>query len=192
MTEVPPMSLADEIRVRDATTDDAREVARVHVDAWRVAYAGIIPDSLLASHSVSERAAGGDAWLRASVDERPTDGGEGPSHRLVVAEVAGNVIGWAAFGQGRDPGTRVEGELAGLYVDPAFWSRGVGRSLVDAVVDDLTRRGNKSAYVWVLRKNLPAIRFYTRLGWQLDGGEKILAIEGASSLEEDRLRRDLG
>lgn len=177
--------------VRAATLADAAEVARIHVDAWRVAYAGIIPDLVLSSLSISEREAGWVRWLDASLVGKPTDGITGPSHRLIVAEADRGVVGWAAFGEGRDAASRDEGELAGLYVDPSAWGHGVGSALMDAVVEDLSGRTYASAILWVLGDNDRAIRFYETRGWLPDGGEKRVHVGGRADVLEIRLRRRL-
>jgi hypothetical protein len=39
------------MEIRRATTDDAGSLARVHVDAWRAAYRGLVPDERLANLS---------------------------------------------------------------------------------------------------------------------------------------------
>jgi hypothetical protein len=43
------------VTVRAATLADAEGIARVHVDAWRWAYRGDVPDAFLAALSVAER-----------------------------------------------------------------------------------------------------------------------------------------
>lgn len=43
-------------RIRRAIGDNAPAIARVHVDGWRAAYAGLMPVEMLAGLSVEERA----------------------------------------------------------------------------------------------------------------------------------------
>lgn len=174
--------------VRPATVSDAHGVARVHVAGWQAAYAGIIPDHVLSALSVQERSTGWRQWITASLAGEPTDGKVGQSHRLLVAESGGEVVGWAAFGRGRDEGSDREGELAGLYVDPDVWARGVGTALMRRVTEDLVKDGYTSAYLWVLSENVPAKRFYAQRGWESDCGLKQVEIGGTTILMEDRLR----
>ena len=51
---------------------------------------------------------------------------------VLVAEVGGEVAGFAAL---------VGGELDGLFVEPARWREGIGRSLVEAALQEARRRG---------------------------------------------------
>lgn len=50
-----------DLAVREAGIGDVEAIAAVHVDAWRVAYRGQIPDAYLAALGKSERAR---AWLQ--------------------------------------------------------------------------------------------------------------------------------
>ncbi len=67
------------IRTRRADPSDAGAIARVHVDTWRTAYAGILPAAFLAGLSFAEREA---MWSQALTADRPTT-------CMVVAETDG-------------------------------------------------------------------------------------------------------
>jgi hypothetical protein len=45
------------VSIAAASTTDCRAVAQIHVDAWRVAYDGIVPSDYLAALSVDQREA---------------------------------------------------------------------------------------------------------------------------------------
>ena len=53
----------------------------------------------------------------------------GPASELFVAELDGDVVGFANVGESRDEAG--EGELYTIYVDPSCWGRGVGRALME-------------------------------------------------------------
>ena len=42
------MRLSDDIKIRSAQSKDAVEIARIHVEAWRDAYAALLPPEYLA------------------------------------------------------------------------------------------------------------------------------------------------
>lgn len=156
--------------VRPATVDDSRRVAEIHVSGWRAAYRGQMPDSLLDSLSVDERAEKRRQWL-----SKPMS----PEHRTWVAEDDAGVVAFANTAASRDadaaPGT---GELLALYADPARWGTGAGRALVCHVVDDLTGRGASAITLWVLDANVRARRFYGIAGFRADGGVKTAPFGG--------------
>ncbi|CAN5243268.1 GNAT family N-acetyltransferase [soil metagenome] len=163
----------------------------VHVDSWRAAYQGLVSSDTLDALRVDERAEGWDRWIASSLAGGPTDGGSGSSHRLLVAIADGHPVGWASLGAGRDEGMDHLGELAGLYVHPDYWSRQVGHALIVRVEQELLSAGRDSAYLWVLRGNDRAIRFYEQHGWHADGSEKVADAGGARGLSELRHFRTL-
>ncbi|MGV8881187.1 MAG: GNAT family N-acetyltransferase [Rhodoglobus sp.] len=180
-----------EFLVRAARTDDASGVARVHVDGWRAAYRGLLPDSVLDGLRVEDRAVRWSRWIAASDVGTRNDPGVSEGHRMLVAEVDGHVVGWATLGPGRDEGMADHGELAGLYVHPDHWSLGIGFALITQVETELRASGITEAYVWVLRGNDRAIRFYEQCGWRSDGGTKVGSAGGVDDLQEERHWRNL-
>ena len=141
-----------------------------------------------------ESFATGPMWagfIARSLQGLPPQGYDEPPHRLLVAEDDDRILGWAAFGPGRDDGQSHRGELAGLYAHPSVWSRGVGHVLIACVDEELRAQGFADAYLWVLAGNERAIGFYERHGWIADGGEKFGDAGGATGLHELRHVRAL-
>ena len=56
-----------EPRIRDATPEDAQGVAVVHVEAWRAAYVGLLPASVLDDQDIGRRSAMWTRWIAASL-----------------------------------------------------------------------------------------------------------------------------
>lgn len=132
----------------------------MHVRAWRAAYAGILPDELLAALSVERRTA---SWrdLLARADQV-----------TLLVEEGGSIAGFCSLSAG---------EVTALYVDPARWRHGLGGTLLR---EALTAAGeDRDPVVWVLRANEAAIRFYEQFGFVLDGAEKRVPVgpEGAQA-----------
>jgi GNAT superfamily N-acetyltransferase len=156
------------VAVRSARDEDARGVAEVHVASWRAAYAGLLPDVVLAGLSVEARTAG---WLRLLADDR---------HQVVVAESEGRVIGFGHVGPARDADLGpTTGQLITLYVGPEWWGTGVGRAVHDAALERLSRRGIDRVVLWVLSTNRRARRFYEHLGWERDVVLRVQQFGGA-------------
>tara|TARA_R110002051_G_scaffold309285_1_gene381775 strand:- start:1793 stop:2338 length:546 start_codon:yes stop_codon:yes gene_type:complete len=177
------------VQLRPAQLNDARDIAVVHVDAWRAAYEGLLPPEMLDALRTEGRAARWSRWIESSLSGNPTDGTHGPSHRLLLAEVDGRAAGWATFGGGRDDGMTHLGELAGLYVHPDYWSQKIGHALLERVDQELRAEGWNQAYLWVLRGNARAIRFYEEHGWHADGDEKVVDVGGTQLHELRHLRQ---
>jgi GNAT superfamily N-acetyltransferase len=162
--------------IRVATPPDAEQIADIHVQAWRWAYRGKVPDTFLASLSVSDRV---DTW-RATLDEPD-------SSRVWVAEAGGDIVGFASAGACRDedvdPAT---GEVYAIYIEPSRVGSGLGRGLFETATSWLRPRF-QCATLWVLASNSRARRFYEKAGWAPDGSTKVDPREGFS-LNEVRYR----
>ncbi len=80
-------------------------------------------------------------------------------------------------------------ELYALYVHPAWWSTGTGRTLMDRVLARTARAGHSCITLWVLQDNARARRFYERAGFAADGTSNIL--DRLGGVTEIRYRRPL-
>lgn len=152
--------------IREALLGDERQIAEVHIAAWRGGYAGLMPDDFLASLSVDVRT---ERWRRALADHTRR------THDLVAADPdTGEILGVATLGPSRDEdASATTGELWAINLAPAHWGRGVGTALLDAAVERLCAAGFDRATLWVVDGNLRARRFYERRGWQPDGATKV-------------------
>lgn len=172
------------MRVRRAVLDDAGRVAEIHVLAWQSAYRGLLPQPLLDGLRPADRVPRWTATLR---------GAEWPGRGTILAEDAGEVIGFVDLRPTRDddqdPGA--VGEIAAFYVLPTAWGQGVGRHLMAAAVRTLGAAGYAAATLWVLGTNARAIGFYTHQGWAADGAARDVEVGGAA-IRDLRYRRELG
>lgn len=142
------------VNIRKAVVDDASAIATVHVAAWKEAYRGIVADDVLDNLSIQRRT---EQWVNSLSDETH------PYHLAFVAEVNGQVVGFSNCGLPQIKDTGFEGELFAIYILKAAHKIGIGRQLVQSVVNELRDTGSKSMMVWVLKDN-PARGFYERLG----------------------------
>ena len=165
--------MSNVITLRSATPDDAPAIARIHVETWRHAYRGIIPDAHLAALSIEKRSAG---WAQ-NIQKAPD--------ATLIAERDGTVAGWISFGSCRDEGETAQAELYAIYIDPRHQRAGIGRTLTRAAERRLAERLPQAARItlWVLERNHAARAFYASLGYQPDGVSKIELIGGAPFVE---------
>jgi len=146
------------VTIRAADQKDATAIARVHIDSWRTAYRGLVPDAYLAQISYEESEG---TWRRILC--------EGDDKRLLVAEMDDvGVVGFALGGRGRtgDPvDPAYEGELWGIHILAEHRRQGIGRMLVREVARWLATQGMHSMFVWFLH-DAAAPHFYRALGGQ--------------------------
>lgn len=165
--------------LRAAEPEDAMAVARVHVRSWQVVYQNVIPKHYLDQLRPEDRAFRYDF---ANLD---------PQKPQTEVAVEGGVIqGFATTSPSRDPDLRDDGELCALYVNPEYWGRGIGLTLVSLARNRLLGLGFKEAHSWVLVGNIRADRFYRIDQWVPDGLQRTDSVCGLS-VDEIRYRRKL-
>ena len=79
--------------------------------------------------------------------------------QVIVAELEGEIAGFAAV---------VGGELDGLFVEPDLWGHGIGRLLVDAATHEAQRRGLALTVI----ANPRARRVYESCGFTFEAEEQ--------------------
>jgi len=169
------------MELRPAVPDDALAVARVHVRAWQVGYRGLLPAEYLDSLRAEDRTA------------RYTFGrADGPRTTVAIerSETESGALRGIDRGELVGFATIHGAELCALHVDPAVWSRGVGRALIAQARADLAAAGVTEAHLWVLAGNTRAERFYQRDGWTTDGTRRSDTVWGAV-VDEIAYRRRL-
>ncbi len=139
--------------VRAARLADAPEIARVHVETWRAAYPGIVPEDYLVSLTEPRQTALWEASIR---------GTRGADTVLVAESAEGaGIVGFGNCGRARHGGAM--GEVFTLYVAGDWQGRGIGRSLLGRLFHTLHGHDLNEATIWVLSAN-PARFFYEAMG----------------------------
>ena len=147
--------------VESASPEDAAGIAHVYVEAWRSAYAGILPDPVLVGMSPLRQARQWHHRIRQS--GRP---GRSPEAVFVAKLENGDIIGFGNSGYSRDQDLSYAAEVYTLYVDPDYLDHGVGRALLTTLFSNLVLSGHKSALIWALADN-PYRHFYSAMGGQI-------------------------
>ncbi len=164
--------------LRLATPDDAEGIERVRVAGWKTAYRGVISGAFLDALVVDTR-----RRRRALTD------GNATRTQLVAVDDRSHVVGWTGGGPSRDldcdPDT--VGEVYACYVDPGRWRAGVGRTLMERAVSDLSAAGFAEITLWVLKANTRARQFYEAMGFVADGSARSFYAGGP--VPEVRYRR---
>ena len=173
----------DRVQIRRADVVDALRIADLHVQSWKVAYRGLLPQDLLDGLDPQQRV---PRW------EATIDRSTWPERGTLVAEEADRLVGFANICPTRDDDQDPAsvGEVASFYVSPDVWGQGVGRALMEASCEALIAAGFLTASLWVLDTNARAIGFYQALGWRDDGAVKN-DIMGGAPIRDLRYRRTL-
>lgn len=163
------------MQIRFADPEDAKAVGEIHVEAWRAAYAGILPEAFLAALTVSSRQA---LWEQVLAEKQGD---------LQVAMAGDRMLGWIHTGPCRDTGAAPEeAEIRAFYVSPAVWSKGIGRELWVSARKHLLQQGHRQCHLWVLAQNARAIDFYKAAGFEWDKSPAKTMALGGSKVDEMR------
>ncbi|SDX73775.1 Ribosomal protein S18 acetylase RimI [Collimonas sp. OK242] len=150
-------NIVGDVVIRRATVADAGVIAAVRIDSWRTTYRGIIPDDYLDGMKIEDSAAIWSRILSATSN----------AANVFVAEVDGEVLGFAAGMTLAQAKLGFDSELTAIYLEPSVQRAGIGRKLVAHVAAALASAGANNMLVWVLADNRPARQFYEMLGAEL-------------------------
>lgn len=141
------------IKIREAKFGDEAQLAKVHIQAWQEAYAGLVPQNYL-DQLPSEQQERTDMWKSLIAN---------PKRWAWVAEGPKGIVGFVLFGPPRDENRDEHIELGAIYLLASEKSKKIGFSLLSAGFNKMRDLGYKKAYCWVLENN-PTIKFYERTG----------------------------
>jgi L-amino acid N-acyltransferase YncA len=137
--------------IRDAETGDVEAITAIQnafIGSAAIEWTNV-------EYSVDERR----AWLESQ---------RAAGYPVLVAVRAGEVVGWASFGEFRDaarwPGYRLTVEHT-IHVRHDQWGRGVGRKLIDALVERATALGFHVMVAAIDGENAASLLFHQRVGF---------------------------
>jgi ribosomal protein S18 acetylase RimI-like enzyme len=153
---------------RPALPADAKAIAALHAQSWRVTYRGVLSDAYLDGDIAVER--------RLLWEERLSNP---PANQyIVVVEDGGHIVGFACAYADHDEecGTLLEN----LHVDPNLKGKGVGTMLMADVAQwSVSVAPAAGMHLFVVEQNVPARGFYERLGGVVNGDEMWHAPDGS-------------
>lgn len=165
--------------IRYATHNDAAALGEIHASSWKIAYKNIVPDEILDNITIEKR--------KKFFEKALTEGWE--EDAIIYKDKV--AVGLICIGKCRDEDkTPYTGEIWGIYLHPNYWNRGIGKELMRWGLNELKLRNYKDVTLWVLEDNLPARKFYERMGFKHDGTIKEINI--GKTLKEYRYVKIIG
>ena len=162
--------------IRKLTMADLDDIAQLHVQAWRDAYQGIVPQDFLDTLDPAARRKNWENGLAAH--------GEDVRYGTLLARMRGQAVGFISYGPARDKKAPFKDEIYALNIIGAHWGQGVGYSLFSHVRANFRARGAAGTYLWVLKANDRARNAYQRWGGA-EQPQMVKTIEvGGATLEE--------
>jgi ribosomal protein S18 acetylase RimI-like enzyme len=162
------------IEYRLAAPSDAEAIAALHARSWRESYRGSFHDAFLDGDLLGERLR---VWRERLV--RPPD-----NQFVQLAAEGTNLLGFVCAYGAQDP--RWGSFIDNLHVAHASKRNGIGSSLMRQAGAWLASRyPDLGIHLFVLEVNLPARRFYERLGGQ-NAGVSIMETHGGAVVRSCR------
>lgn len=147
-----------DIEIRQATDEDIPAIAHIINEAWKVAYAGIIPNCYL------------DAMREERKIDHLREGIARVAHmRYFVLCENGVPVGAASLHRARNDDLPDAAEFSFFYFLPAVWRQGYGTMLLNHLKQESAKAGFLRICCWVLEENHRAVSFYQSQGLLPDG-----------------------
>ena len=159
---------------RVATAHDAEKIAVLHVASWQLHYRGMLDDFYLDNQALVDQT---KVWKERLLSPDP-------NMLLILAEDVDQLLGFGCLFLDDNP--KFGALLDNLHVVDTHQGMGIGSSLMKRLIAVIIKRSSRSdMYLWVIRGNANAIRFYHKLG----GRQKESAIEnGLGNNPVEKLR----
>ncbi|MDD2212243.1 MAG: GNAT family N-acetyltransferase [Clostridia bacterium] len=154
------------MEIKKGTIDDVKDISRIHALSWKSAYEGIVPQAYLDELKEDFWVSAFTGWIKDNV--------------LTVQIITdnGSSVGCVAYGRSRDKSLPNWGEIVSIYLLPEYFGKGYGNKLLESALLDLKKSGYQNIYLWVLKDNKRARRFYERNRLQCNKDECICEIMG--------------
>lgn len=146
-------------KLRNATGKDKEEIGGVYLSSWKSAYKNILPSSYLNSLTKEE--------CIKEID---------PVKNLVIENDL-KIAGIINFGKARDFNGDHTGEIVAIYILEEYRGMGLGEILFESASLSLMRMGMNKVYLWVLKENKSARRFYEKMNMQVVDETKSIEIQ---------------
>lgn len=140
------------LKLRKAKPIDAHTIAVLHAKSWQENYRGIFSNHFLDKEVINDRIMVWKERFQNSSSEQ----------MIWVAELDDRVMGFlcAYFNESTLYGTLLDN----LHISSDFQGNGIAPKLIDILADECRKVDkNGSIYLWVLKQNSGAIRFYERM-----------------------------
>lgn len=158
-----------DVVIREMLPEDYKGKSFVHYQAWNETYTGLIIQDFLDSRSLEK--------CEKMTNKYPEN--------TYVALIDDKVVGFACPLKSKEDDLGEVGAVQAIYVLKDYYDQKVGYKLMKKCLEILNDFDN--VVVWVLKGNDRAIKFYQRVGFEIDGAEKIVPIPFDSELHEIRL-----
>ena len=142
--------------------DDFNAIGEIYAQSWKTAYRGIVSQDYLDGLT-------GSNWAKVLSDRK--------NEAYVILEDK-KYIGASSIGAARDEKMADWGEIMSIYLLPEYFGKGYSEPLFKCAINALREKGYTKIYLWVLKENTRAQRFYEKHGFYKNGDIDSIEIAG--------------
>lgn len=147
------------IAIKKGTLDDAEILSRINVQTWKAAFSDILPGFYLNSLEDKNRT----QYFRKEILNKTS--------MIDLIYQDNKPVGYINY-----IFHCMQGEIKQLYVLKEFWSKQYGYTLLKNTIDKMKRNGIDKYFIWVLKDNIRALKFYTYFNCEYLGQNKFIEI----------------
>ena len=159
------------MEIKQATLKDIEAISYIHASSWRSAYRDIVPQSYLNELKDDFWVSAFHTWIKNDILT---------GQIIFDKETA---VGCMAYGKSRDNKLSDWGEIVSIYLLPEYFGKGYGQKLLDVALADMKESGYQNIYLWVLKENSKAQKFYKKNKFQHTSDEYIFDIQGKQLID---------
>lgn len=142
------------IDIREATPEDAPQIARIHADMWREHYS-FMPEEVFAARDYGARL---KQWVGKLTNQDPDD-------FILVVTDGDQLVGFTSVTANKDDAVlQAKGEMHAAYFLPDYRGHRIGVYALDRMIKHLVNRDLWPAVLWAFRDN-PMRKKYEETGW---------------------------
>jgi len=133
-------------------------LADIMIAAWRSAFRGILSDPVIKQYTQKEACTAMFSQILAS--------GQGHMYLAFRNSAPTGLLYWLEESE-------TDAHLEALLTIPDVWGKGIGASLIEVALQDMTRMGYRTVHVWPFSQNQRAQKFYQKFGFAPSGNSRI-------------------
>lgn len=142
-----------EVEIRRVKKEDIEAIVDIQIEGWKTAYGSFIDNEYLIKLDKKEK-----------IKKREHDYKE---NGFIVATIENEIVGFCRYiGSNKcfDEYTDIDCELCALYVKSSFKRNGIGRKLMQYVIEEFKNKEKKKMILWCFKENYPSRIFYEKMG----------------------------
>ena len=100
-----------------------------------------------------------------------------PKHSIIVAECEGDVAGWASLSKWSEKMAYDSSVENSLYVDEKYRGKGIGKKLLEAIIDEGRKNGFHTIIARISDGNEISLKMHYDLGFEMTGTLKEVGVK---------------